>query len=175
MNNEGRLCSQVAAQAGVTPDKALTAVYLSNLAKAGKTIDQAAALARLHRSDVRNVARDWGFQFVDYKPGAPARLTWQKLKRGSWALHAEDGTSVAVADADGKGGYTAALDVNTRADGSSALVAARRLSRAIDRRARDLFGTDDVLIIFEHPEGWTEHLAPPVAENPGKLRAALAA
>jgi len=175
MQNEGRLYSQVAAEAGVSTEKAMVACYLSNLSKQGKTLGEAAELIRTPRHAARDYARDWGISFSDYMTSLqPLTLTWTKPKRGRWELML-DGLLIAVADADGKGGYIAhrtnpALTVA----GSDAEVAIRRLSVEIEQRSLEILGCDDVVIKIDQA-GEISRMAPKPVADPGKLRRALAA
>jgi hypothetical protein len=114
MDNSGRLYAQVAAEAGVGADKAMIACYLSNLARDGKTMDEAARLLRKERADVRDYARNWGIPFRDYeRSDRPLILTWRKEKRGQWKLW-NRGECCATADADGGGGVCRPAHVNPR-------------------------------------------------------------
>lgn len=176
MQNDGRLYSQVAAMAGVTTDKAMVACYLSNLAKDGKTLDEAAALILAPRSYARDYARDWGISFSDYSTASqPLTLTWTKAKRGRWELTL-DGLLIASADADGAGGYNAkhGKPLALAASGSDAEVAIRRLSVEIEMRSLEIFGVDDVVIEIDQA-GEVTRMAPKPAADPMKLRRALAA
>ena len=180
MHNEGRLHAQVAAEAGVTTEKAMVACYLSNLAKDGKTLDEAAALLRKERCEARDIARDWGIAFSDYAPAAqPLSLTWQKEKRGRWLLML-DGAAIAQAVSDGAGGYqawrlSADKRIGAKVEGSNAEVAMRRVSAALDRQSVAIFGVDDVRIAMVDADGLVTALAPKVADNHAALRKALAA
>jgi len=175
MDNVGRLYSQVAAQADVSPEKAQVAVYLYNLAQQGKSIGDACRMTRMERPDVRNVARDWGFQFTDYAPSLPLPLEWHKVKRGIWELRLPDGTAVADMKSN-HGDYVAEWRGGGNAEsGSKPEVAARRLSIEIERQSLKLFGVDDVAIGFTGPDGVRERLAPEVAANSQKFAEALAA
>ena len=175
MQNEGRLYSQVDVEAGVTTEKAMVACYLANLSKQRKTLGEAADLIRSPRHAARDYARDWGISFSDYMTSPqPLTLTWTKPKRGRWELKL-DGLLIAVADADGKGGYIAhrtnpALTVV----GSDAEIAIRRLSVEIEQRSVEIFGLDDVVIEIDQA-GEISRMAPKLAADPGKLRRALAA
>jgi len=175
MQNEGRLYSQVAAEAGVTTEKAMVACYLSNLSKQGKTLREAAELIRTPRYAARDYARDWGISFSDYKASArPLKLTWTKPKRGHWELML-DGLLIASADADGEGGYKAkhaGLAIAT--SGSDAEVAIRRLSVEIEQRSLEIFGVDNVVIWMDQA-GEVTRMPPKLAADPMKLRRALAA
>jgi len=175
VQNEGRLYSQVAAMAGVTTDKAMVACYLSNLAKDGKTLDEAAALILAPRCYARDYARDWGISFSDYSAASqPLTVTWTKPKRGRWELKL-DGLLIASADADGEGGYNAKhARPSIHMDGSSAEVAIRRLSVEIEQRSLEIFGVDDVVIEIDQA-GEVTRMAPKLAADPMKLRRALAA
>lgn len=73
MENIGRLFSQVAAEAGVTENRAKLAVYLFGLGNQGKTIGQAAALMRRKPSTIKTLARDFMIDFADYRPFAKER------------------------------------------------------------------------------------------------------
>lgn len=181
MHNEGRLFSQVAAEAGVPTEKAMIACYLLNLSKEGKTLDEAATLLRKDRCEARDYARDWSIPFVDYDTKRqPLSLSWRKEKRGRWVL-AVDGLTIAEATSDGHGGYTARelgasnpCRARLAADGSKADVAMRRLSLDLERRSVEVFGVDDVLIFIEDADG-AEIVAPKMAEDAARLRKALAA
>ena len=176
MQNEGRLYSQVAAEAGVSTEKAMVACYLSNLSKQGKTLGEAAELIRTPRHAARDYARDWGISFSDYMASAqPLTLTWTKPKRGRWELML-DGLLIAAADADGAGGYTARrgqpLVIVT--SGSDAEIAIRRMSVEIEQRSLEILGCDDVVIEIDQA-GEISRMAPKPAADPMKLRRALAA
>lgn len=180
MHNEGRLFSQVAAEAHVTSEKAMVACYLANLAKDGKTLDEAATLLRKPRYEARDVARDWGIVFSDYSPAtAPLPMDWAKEKRGRWIL-AFDGLIIAEAVSDGAGGYHAwrlagEKRIGTRHEGSNAEVAIRRLSIALERDSVAIFGVDEIRIGMPDPDGAYIALAPKIADNRAELCRALAA
>lgn len=177
MDNEGRLFSQVAAEAGVSAETAMVACYLLNLSRKGKTMDDAAALMRKPRHEVRGYARDWGISFSDYTTAPqPLCLIWQKVKRGRWELKLADVlVAYAVSDGHGTGGYIAKRDTHSlRADGSSAAIAMRRLSEKLEQLATDIFGVEDVAIWIDF-DGEHQKAAPSSAEDPDKLRRALAA
>lgn len=173
MHNEGRLYSQVAAEAGVPTEKAMIACYLLNLSKEGKTLDEAAALTRRDRCEVRDYARDWGISFSDYMTSPqPLVVTWEKAQRGLWELKL-DGLVIATAisDGTGTGGYIAQRKSHSmRADGSTAEIAMRRLSAELERRSVEIFDLEDVQI-------WMggDLLAPLPSADPATLRKALAA
>jgi hypothetical protein len=175
MDSSGRLYSQVAAEAGVAPERAMVACYLADLSRSGKSLNDAATLMRKDRSDVRTAAREWGIRFSDYEPDAPpVRLEWTKAARGRWELL--DGRKlIAVATSDGKGGYRAATEIagvrSIEAKGSSAEVAVRRLSRAIERQSAHAVGAEQIEIIFA-PTG--DCLAPKLVGDLKKMRKALA-
>lgn len=171
MDNEGRLYSQVAAQAGVTPERAMVACYLSNLSKAGKTMDEAATLLRKQRCDVREYARDWGISFVDYSPAPqPLRLEWVKPKRGRWELKIGDAEiAEAITDGNGCGSYMARRGTGDWHYGSSAEIAIRRLSEEMERDSVGLFGVDDVVISMQG----SGRVAPKEPGDAHKLAAAL--
>lgn len=170
MDNNGRLYSQVAAQAGVTPERAMVACYLSNLSKAGRTMDEAASLLRKHRADVREFARDWNISFVDYdRTRRPLELAWAKVKRGRREMTVGADT-IAEAISDGSGGYKARFSTEAWHHGSSAEIAIRRASSDIERRSVELFGVDDIVIVMD---GYGR-VAPKIAENTKKLARALA-
>lgn len=179
MHNEGRLFSQVAAEAGVPTEKAMIACYLANLSKEGKTLNEGAALLRKERCEVRDYARDWGISFPDYAAAAsPLSLIWHKKERGLWTLE-HRGSVVAEAASDGDGAYKAryvgrASEAPAAATGSSAEIAMRRLSLAMERRCDDLFGTDDVAIKVKVEGSRALQIAPKPAEDPARLRKALA-
>lgn len=184
MQNEGRLYSQVAAEAGVTTEKAMVACYLSNLSKQGKTLDEAATLLRKQRCEARDVARDWGITFRDYSTAPrPLALAWVKEKRGRWIL-AVDGAVIAEAVSDGRGGYDARElargnpnRARIAAMGSKAEIAIRRLSTDLERLSVEIFGVDDIEIRLtdETIGGGYIVMAPKPSENVAQLRQALAA
>lgn len=162
MDNSGRLYSQVAAEAGVKPDEAMIACYLLNLSRQGKTICEAGALLRQDRATIRDYSRDWGISFIDYAPAAtPLCLSWTKEKRGRWTLEL-GGVLVAEAESDGEGGYCARKSGETEwtHSGSSAEVAIRRLSIAMERASVQIFGVDDIVISMMDKDGFPERMAP---------------
>jgi hypothetical protein len=173
MDNEGRLFSQVAAEAGVPAEKAMVACYLLNLSRQGKTLDEAATLLRKRRCEARDYARDWGISFTDYKPARkPLVLKWTKPRRGRWELIVGDAL-VAAADSDGQGGYTACAEAaSIREVGSSAEVAIRRASIELERRSVEIFGVDDVEIRMVS-DGCHDVMAPKSPADTAKLRSAL--
>ncbi len=175
MQNDGRLYSQVAAEAGVAIERAMVACYLLNLSKEGKTLDEAADLIRKPRCEAREYARDWGIRFPDYVAAdAPLALTWLKPRRGLWELrHA--GSLIAQADADGEGGYVAHSGaLQMKRAGSSAEIAIRRLSAEMERAAVDVFGVDDVVMTMLDPSCGAVQVCPKPIENAAQLRQALA-
>lgn len=162
MENSAKMFSQVAAAAGVTDQQAMVACYLLNLARAGKQLDEAAALLRMSRPEVRDHARSWAIPFTDYTANtAPLKLTWIKAKRGLWELH-HDGRVVAVAQSDGSGGYTAAITGRPRDhwDGSAAYAAIGRASHALERDSVERLGVDDVVILGPRADREIDQLAP---------------
>lgn len=177
MDNSGRLYSQVAAEAGVTADKAMVACYLLNLSRQGKSLDEAAMLMRQPRASARDYARDWGITFTDYSPAAaPLSLVWRKEKRGRWILDL-DGALIAEAESDGGGGYRARLagtDHWTQV-GSGPAVVIRQLSIEIERRSLKIFGVDNVSISMCDADGECRHLAPKLPDDPARLARALVA
>jgi hypothetical protein len=174
MDNNGRLYSQVAAEAGVTSEQAMVACYLANLANEGRTLDQAATLLRKERHEARAVARDWSIRFTDYVTAPkPLALTWEKAKRGRWELSI-GGELIAEAVSDGHGGYDAKRGADAPFGGSKAEVAIRRLSADLERRSVEIFGVDDVVIFIKLADG-VERMAPKLADNPKRLAEALAA
>lgn len=177
MDNEGRLFSQVAAEAGVSAETAMVACYLLNLSRKGKTMDDAAALMRKERADVRSYARDWGISFSDYMTSPrPLRIVWEKAKRGRWELKLGGMLiAVAVSDGTGTGSYIASRQTHELTErGSSAEIAIRRLSEALERQSVEIFGLDDVQILMALDE--RHQLVAPVTDaDPAKLQRALAA
>lgn len=175
MDNNGRLYGQVAAEAGVSVETAMTACYLANLAKEGRTLDQAAALLRKGRADARDYARDWRISFADYTTSPkPLTLIWQKEKRGLWRLDV-GGEPIATATANGALGYKAqSFSGDAATTGSDAEIAIRRLSIMLERQSLSLFGVDDVVITMDGNDGLSQ-VAPKQADNSAKLASALAA
>lgn len=180
METTSKLFSQIAVQAGVSDQTAQLVAYLIDLSAAGKTLNQAAGLIRKDRAFVRDIARDWGLSFADYSFSKPVILNWTKPRRGEWEL-SFDGSVIARVNSEVSGGtrfYVARWqrdDASIREDGSSAEIAARRLSIEIDRRSIDLFSVDDIEIIFPLPRDTAIRLAPKIADNLPKLRTALSA
>lgn len=70
MDNSGRMFAQVAAEAGVSPNRAKIAVYMSELARNGRSLADAATSLRRHQETVKKVARDFMIDFPDYRPFA---------------------------------------------------------------------------------------------------------
>lgn len=70
MNNSSKLWSQIAAEAGCTPNKAKVAAYLSDLAADGTPLARAAQLLRRRPDYVRRYAREFLIDFPDYRPFA---------------------------------------------------------------------------------------------------------
>lgn len=70
MDNIGRLWHQVAAEAGVSSNKAKLAVYVMGLADQGKTLAYIAA--QIHRKPevVKKLSREFIIDFPDYRPFA---------------------------------------------------------------------------------------------------------
>lgn len=179
MDSSGRLYSQVAAEAGVSPERAMVACYLADLSRAGRSMNEAASLLRKERGEVRDYARDWGISFSDYRRAAkPMELTWRKANLG-WELVGPGGAKIADSLSAVENGtrrcYAQLIDLpgGEVCDGSSHDVAIRRLSLQIDRRSLDLFGVDDITICVVR-DGISEQVAPKMADEPAKLQAALA-
>lgn len=177
MDNEGRLFSQVAAEAGVSAETAMVACYLLNLSRKGKSMDDAAALMRKPRHEVRGYARDWGISFSDYMTSPqPLSLMWEKARRGLWELKLGDVLiATAVSDGTGTGCYIATRNTHKlRANGSSAVIAMRRLSEMLEQAAVEIFGVEDVAV-WVNLDGKHQKVAPTSAEDPAKLQRALSA
>lgn len=174
MDSTSRPYSQVAQMAGVAPEKAMVACYLLDIARAGRTLDDAAELMRKNRANVRHIARDWGIDFADYSYGDPLVLAWRKTAPGKWALE-QAGKVIATANRITKNGYSyfqaVGFDGGHVETGSSAEVACRRLSIIMEEFSVKLFGIDDVEITM--PEIGT--LAPKAEPLAPKLREALSA
>lgn len=68
MSNSSKLWSQIAAEAGCTPNKAKVAAYLSDLAAKGEPLTRAAQLLRRKPDYVRRYAREFLIDFPDYRP-----------------------------------------------------------------------------------------------------------
>lgn len=150
MDNSVKMYAQVAALAKVTEQQAMIACYMLNLARGGKTLDEASALLRIERGEARRHARSWSIRFPDYPlAGEAAEVEWKKEKRGRWLL-LDRGREVAEAVSDGKGtgGYVATIiGYGTQFEGSSAEIAIARCSEAIELRATHVLGVEDVRII----------------------------
>lgn len=176
MDNTGKMFSQVASAANVSEQQATIACYMLNLAKDGRSLNDAAALLRLSRAEARDHARSWAISFADYDATAPKLLSiaWVKERRGCWTL-AVSGDVVAVAESDGEGGYRARREGATQWQwrGSSAAVAIKRASREIERDSLTIFGVDDVVIVGPGADGKVAQLAPVDVGPRATLRAAL--
>lgn len=68
MENTGRLFSQVAAEAGITPNKAKVAVYLFGLSQSGCSLSYAAGMLRRKPDYVKRYSREFLIDFSDYRP-----------------------------------------------------------------------------------------------------------
>jgi hypothetical protein len=157
--------AQVATVAHVAEQQAMVACYMLNLARDGRTLNDAAMLLRQSRGEVRDHARSWGIDFADYRPAGkePLGLSWVKERRGRWVL-AVDGAPVAIAESDGcgEGRYRVRREGSGewKWTGSSAAVAIKRASREIERDSVAIFGVDDVVILGPDAGGSTDQLAP---------------
>lgn len=63
MINDGRLAAQIAAERAASADEAALALYLAQLARAGRSIEQAAALIGRPVDAVREFACLWQVDF----------------------------------------------------------------------------------------------------------------
>ncbi|MXP42963.1 hypothetical protein [Allopontixanthobacter sediminis] len=70
MKNSSKLFSQIAAEAGCTPNKAKTAAFLFGLSEDGSTIDRAARLLCMKPNTIKVYAREFLIDFADYRPFA---------------------------------------------------------------------------------------------------------
>lgn len=68
MDNIGRLFDQVAAEAGVSANRAKLAVYVMGLASAGRSLEETAAALHRKPDTVKVLARDFMIDFADYRP-----------------------------------------------------------------------------------------------------------
>jgi hypothetical protein len=68
MENIGRPFTQVAAMAGITPNKARVAVYLMGLAQSGRSLADTAAAMKRKPDFVKRYAREFMIDFPDYRP-----------------------------------------------------------------------------------------------------------
>jgi len=73
MENCGRLFGQIAAEAGVTANRAKLAVYLTGLSSQGRSIDYAAGALRKSPETIKLYAREFLIDFADYRPFAKKR------------------------------------------------------------------------------------------------------
>lgn len=174
MDTTSKLYSQVAVEAGVSIERAMVGCYLSDLSRSGKTLDDAAQLMRSTRSSVRCAARDWGISFSDFTPGSPVRLEWEKERRGRWIL--KSGKMVVAEAASftegGVHGYRAkTIPDGLTQEGSSAEVAIRRLSLAMEAMSAHTLHADDVEI---HMPG-VGQVAPKVEPLAANMKRALSA
>jgi hypothetical protein len=74
MDNIGRLFDQVAAEAGVSANRAKLAVYVMGLASAGRSLADTANALRRKPDTVKVLARDFMIDFPDYRPFARDEL-----------------------------------------------------------------------------------------------------
>lgn len=70
MDNIGRLFDQVAAEAGVTANKAKLAVYVMGLANSGRSLADVAKALRRKPETLKRLAREFVIDFPDYRPFA---------------------------------------------------------------------------------------------------------
>ena len=70
MDNIGRLFDQVAAEAGISANKARLAVYVMGLAKDGRSLADVASGIRRKPEVVKKLAREFIIDFPDYRPFA---------------------------------------------------------------------------------------------------------
>jgi len=174
VDSSGRSWRQVAAEAEVSDERAMVACYLADLARAGKSMNEAASLLRKGRGEVRTYARDWGLRFTDYQTAPqPLQLIWKKPKRGLWTLEIEGGV-IAEAIANGGLGYKARRIGHDWHVGSNAEIAMRRLSAEMERDSLDLFGVDDVVISMQIEGVGRGRLAPTEEPRAHRLQSALA-
>lgn len=70
MDNIGRLFDQVAAEAGVSANRAKLAVYVMGLASAGRPLAEVAKGLRRKPDTLKVLAREFMIDFTDYRPFA---------------------------------------------------------------------------------------------------------
>jgi hypothetical protein len=68
MENNSRLYDQVAAELGVTANRAKIALYVKGLANSGKPIQYVADSLRRKVDTIKSLSRDFMIDFVDYRP-----------------------------------------------------------------------------------------------------------
>ena len=182
METSTKLHSQIAQEAGVSKEAAQAAAYLLDLSRAGKTLDQAAALMRRERADVRSIARDWSIPFPDYTPSAPLVLAWAKAAGGALEIHLE-GKLCARAQRQEHASSHEAWEARWMRGGapirpvrqaSTVMAAARQLSIEVERQSVTLLGVDDVAITFpDNSGGGGQLFHPKRLGDPRKLRSSL--
>lgn len=70
MDNIGRLFSQVAAEAAISPNRAKLAVYVMGLARDGRRLADVAKGLRRKPETIKTLAREFMIDFPDYRPFA---------------------------------------------------------------------------------------------------------
>ena len=78
MNNGSKLWTQIAAEAGCTPNKAKVAAYLSDLAENGTPLARAAELLKRKTDYVKRYSREFLIDFPDYRPFERAEKAGKK-------------------------------------------------------------------------------------------------
>lgn len=73
MENSGRLFGQIAAEAGVTANKAKLCIYLQGLSEQGRSLSYAASLLRRKPATIKALSREFMIDFSDYRPYARER------------------------------------------------------------------------------------------------------
>lgn len=70
MDNPSRLWCQIAAEAGVSANRAKLGAYMANLAKDGRTLADAARALRRKPATIKQLSREFMIDWPDYRPFA---------------------------------------------------------------------------------------------------------
>lgn len=73
MDNPERLFSQIAAEGGITANKAKVALYLYGLAGQQRSVEYCAKALRRKPATIKAIARDFIIDLADYRPFAKQR------------------------------------------------------------------------------------------------------
>lgn len=70
MDSPSRLWSQIAAESGITANRAKLAAYVTDLANDGRSLEQAARAVRRSPEVMKKLSRDFMIDWPDYRPFA---------------------------------------------------------------------------------------------------------
>lgn len=70
MDSPSRLWSQIAAESGISANRAKLAAYVTDLAKDGRSLAQAAQAVRRSPEVMKKLSRDFMIDWPDYRPFA---------------------------------------------------------------------------------------------------------